>query len=207
MYLPGVWLNQGKNEIIILDVDHPSKNIIAGLMKPVLDKISPDESFLHRVKGQALNLTGEAPAYTGTFTNGAGWKEVSLPGAVEGRYICIEALNAQDQKDLLAAIAEIELLNTNGSALSSLAWKIIYADSEEVTAGNHSADKIYDQQESTFWQSQAIGAKPGYPHQVILDLGKVETVKGFRYLPRSDKKTDGMIKDYRLFVSKKPFRF
>ena len=91
--------------------------------------------------------------------------------------------------------------------LSIYSWKIIYADSEEVTAGNHSADKIYDQQESTFWQSQSVGAKPGYPHQVVLDLGTVETIKGFRYLPRSDKKTDGMIKDFRLFISKKPFTF
>lgn len=205
MYLPGVWLKKGRNEIIILDIDQPSETKIAGLTKPVLDKISPDQTLLHREKEQALNLTGKLPFLAGSFTEGIGWKTVNFR-AVEGRYFCIEALNAQKQNDPLSSIAEIELIGTDGNALSSLKWKILYADSEEVTAGNHSADKVYDLQESTFWQSQAVGAKPGHPHHLVLDLGNSETIKGFRYLPRSDKKTDGMIKEYRLFISKQPFR-
>lgn len=205
LYVPGVWLKKGKNEIIVLDVDVPSQTTVAGLSKPILDKINPDESLLHCTKGQALNLAGESPVHTGSFDGGSGWKEITFSVPAEGRYICLEALNAQKQGDPLTTLAEMELLGADGQVLSSLRWKVIYASSEEVTAGNYSADKIYDQQESTYWQSQSVGSRPTHPHQVLLDLGKVETIKGFRYLPRSDKKTDGMIKDYRVFVKKDPF--
>jgi len=43
LFLPGVWLKKGKNEIIILDVDGPSKTTVQGLSKPILDKINSDE--------------------------------------------------------------------------------------------------------------------------------------------------------------------
>lgn len=207
LYLPGVWLKSGKNEIIILDVDGPAGRRVEGLSKPILDKINPDESLLHRTKDQTLNLSGETPVHTGTFTEGTGWKEVTFSQPVKGRYFAFEALSAQQKNDPLTTLAELELIGADGKALSSLKWKIAYASSEEVTAGNYGADKIYDQQESTFWQSQSVGAKPGYPHQVVLDLGSVEEIKGFRYLPRSDKKTEGMIKDYRIFVKQDPFKF
>ncbi len=207
LYLPGVWLKQGKNEIIILDVDKPASGEVAGLSRPVLDKINPDEFLLHRAKGQTLNLTGEVPVHTGTFTEGSGWKEVIFSRPYKGRYLCFEALNAQKVNDPLATFAELELTGADDKILSSLKWKIMYASSEEITSANHGADKIYDQQESTFWQSQSVGEKPNYPHQLVLDLGTVEVIKGFRYLPRSDKKTDGMIKDFRVFFKKDPFKY
>ncbi|RZM04424.1 MAG: discoidin domain-containing protein [Pedobacter sp.] len=101
----------------------------------------------------------------------------------------------------------MELIGLNGEALSTLKWKVVYASSEEITSANHAADKIFDQQESTFWQTQSVGAKPGYPHQVVIDLGEEQRIKGFRYLPRSDKKVDGMIKDFKLYIKTVPFSF
>jgi beta-galactosidase len=207
MYVPGVWLKKGKNEIIVLDVEGPSKTGIAGLSNPILNRINPDASLLHRAKGQTLNLSGAAPVMSGSFTEGTGWKEVRFDQPVEGRYFCLEALSAQKPNDPLATIAEIELIGVDDKPLSSLKWKVLYAESEEITAGNFGADRIFDQQESTFWQTQSIGAKPPYPHQVVLDLGSIEMIKGFRYLPRSDKKNDGMIKEYRVFVKKEAFVF
>jgi len=207
MYLPGVWLKKGVNEIIILDVDGPSKTVVTGLSKPILDKINPDESLLHRVKGQTLNLSGETPVHSGSFSNETSWKEISFDKAVDGQFFCFESLSAQKQFDPLAAISEMELLGEDGKPLSTLKWNVVYASSEEVTAGNYSADKIFDHQESTFWQTQTVGAKPGYPHQFIIDLGGIEKIKGFRYLPRSDKKGEGMVKDFKVYVKKSGFRF
>lgn len=207
MYLPGVWLNEGRNEIIVLDVDGPSKTTVAGLAAPVLDKINPDEALLHRAKGQTLNLSGESPVQTASFAEGAGWKEMVFSKPVKGRYFCLEALTAQTGADPLATLAEMELTGEDGKALSSLLWKVVYASSEEVTAGNHGADRIFDRQESTFWQSGAVGAEPTYPHQVVIDLGREETIKGLRCLPRTDNKKEGVIKEYRVFVKEQPFRF
>ncbi len=48
-------------------------------------------------------------------------------------------------------------------------WKIVYADSEELTSGNYTADKVFDQHESTFWQTQSVGSKPEHPHHIVID--------------------------------------
>lgn len=206
LFMPGCWLNKGRNEIIVLDVDVPKETSVAGLSKPILDELHPDESLLHRSKGQSLDLGSETPAITSSFGAGTGWKDISFDKVQQGRYFCLEALNAQNEKDPLASIAELELTGEYGVTLSTLKWKVLYADSEEITSANNAADKVYDQQESTIWQSQSVGAKPKHPHQIVIDLGEVVKVKGFRYLPRSDKSGAGMIKDYRVFIKTTPFR-
>lgn len=206
LYVPGAWLKKGMNEIIILDVDAPEETSVAGLPGPILDKLNQDESLLHRIKGQQLDLSNETPVINGAFPAGNGWKLVNFDKPRQGRYFCLEALNAQTEKDPLTTIAELELIGEDGATISTLKWKIMYADSEEITASNSAADKVFDQQESTLWQSQSIGAKPIHPHQIVIDLGEVKTVKGFRYLPRSDKSNAGMIKDYRVFLKTLPFK-
>jgi beta-galactosidase len=206
MFVPGVWLKKGTNEIIIVDLDGPVKREIAGLEKPVLDKISPDETLLHRAKGQNLDLSGEAVVHKGSMSESSAWVTVDFTSATRGRYFCLEALNSQTEGDALAALAEIELIGTDGKNLPSLGWKIVYASSEEVTAGNHSVEKLYDQQESTYWQSQSVNVQQKYPHQVVLDLGREENIRGFRYLVRQDRKSNGMIKDFRIFIKRLPFK-
>lgn len=207
LYMPGCWLKKGKNEIIILDVDAPTETKVAGLREPLLDVLHPDESLLHRTKEQALNLSAEKPVATGSFAAGNGWKDVTFDKVQQGRYFCLEALNAQTDKDPLTSVAELELTGTDGTPISTLQWKILYADSEEITSANNAADKVYDQQESTIWQTQTVGAKPTHPHQIVIDLGEVVKVKGFRYLPRSDRSSNGMIKDYRVFLKTSSFKF
>ncbi|MEO7576284.1 MAG: beta-galactosidase [Massilia sp.] len=207
LYLPGAWLKAGSNEIIILDVDVPAARTVAGLARPVLDKINPDASLFNRKPGQTLDLSRETPVHEGEFAAGDGWQDVAFGKAVSGRYFALEAINAQDPKDVLASIAELELIGADGIPVSSAKWKVVYADSEETTASNSTADKVFDAQESTFWQSQAVGAKPKPPHQIVLDLGETVTLKGFRYFPRADKKPQGLVKQYRVFLKSEPFRF
>lgn len=207
LFAPGVWLKKGINEVIVLDVDKPTQNTIAGLKQPILDKINPDESLAHRRKDQNLDLSKESAIAEGEFAAGDGWKEVSFDKAYTGRYLCFEALSAQKPNDPLTTIAEIELTDANGKSISPLKWKVVYADSEETIASNSTADKVFDSQESTFWQSRSTGASPAQPHQLVLDLGESVTAKGFRYLPRSDKKTGGMVKNYKVYFKAMPFQF
>ncbi|BAV04494.1 beta-galactosidase [Filimonas lacunae] len=206
LYCPGSWLKKGINEIIVLDVDRPAAGaVVAGLEKPILNKTSQDESLLHRKPGQMLQLQNNKPVITGNFAAGNGWKTVTFDAVKQGRYFCLEAISAQNENDPVASVAEIELLAEDGSVLSTLPWKVLYADSEEVTAANNAADKLYDAQESLIWQTQTTGNKPRHPHQVVIDLGSVVKVKGFRILPRSDKSTAGIIKDYKFYLEEKPF--
>ena len=123
--------------------------------------------------------------------------------ATKGRYFCLEGLSSFDNTNI-AAIAEFDVLDEKGQKISRENWKIVYADSEETRSGNRTADKIYDLQESTFWQTVDNTA---YPHQVVIDLGKEYNVTGFRILPRAEQGAPGMIKDYKVYVKATGFGY
>ena len=193
----------GENEILVLDLKGPAKASIKGLKKPLLDVLREKAPETHRKEGEKLKLTGEKVAHEGAFTPGNGWQEVRFTTPVKGRYFCLEALSPQ-ANDNIAAIAEFDVLGADGKPVSREHWKIRYADSEETRSGNRTADKIFDLQESTFWMTVDNVA---YPHQLVIDLSKVETVTGFRYLPRAEKNYPGMIKEYRVYVKPADFKY
>ena len=202
LYIPGCWLNKGDNEVVVFDVIGPDDAVSEGLGKPVIDKLQNAEPPIHRQEGENLSLAGEQPVKTGSFNAGNGWQEVKFDQPVSGRYVCLEALNALDGKEL-ACIAELYLLDENGERLSREPWRVNYADSEEITKGNCAADKIYDLQESTFWSTvQGVS----FPHAVVIDLGKEHTLTALQYLPRMESNVPGGIKDYRIYVKSTPFK-
>lgn len=207
LYLPGVWLKKGENEIIVLDLEKPKEAAIAGVTKPVLDKNSSDVSLLSRKPGQELKLAGETAIFEGTFDAAEAWKELNFKQPTVGRYFCFEALSAQNKGDINASVAEIELIGKDGKAISSKKWKLVYADSEEITISNNVGALVYDKQESTMWQTQLVGKKSKYPHQIVIDLGQDEEIKGLRYLPRTDGGKTGIIKDYKVYFKTTPFSF
>ena len=203
LFMPGCWLKKGENEILVLDLKGPAKASIKGLKKPILDVLREKAPETHRKDGEKLKLTGEKVVYEGAFTPGNGWQEVRFDTPVKGRYFCLEALSPQ-ANDNIAAVAEFDVLGADGKPVSREHWKIRYADSEETRSGNRTADKIFDLQESTFWMTVDNVA---YPHHLVIDLSKVETVTGFRYLPRAEKNYPGMIREYRIYVRPVDFNY
>jgi len=206
LYMPGCWLKKGTNEIIVLDLEGPSTPRVSGIAKPILDKINNYESLLHRKSGESLDLTNETPVISGEFTVGGGWKTISLDKTTEARYVCLEALSSQ-KGDAFTTLAEIEITGENGSMIPRTKMKLIYADSEEVASENNSADRVFDNQESTFWHTAFSAQKPAHPHQIVIDLGEVVKIKGFRCLPRTDNSENGMIKDYKFYTKVSPFKY
>ncbi|GAE82746.1 beta-galactosidase [Bacteroides reticulotermitis JCM 10512] len=203
LFMPGCWLKEGENEIVVLDLKGPEKSSIKGLKKPILDVLREKAPETHRKEGEKLQLSGEKAVYEGAFTPGNGWQEVRFATPAKGRFFCLEALTPQAE-DNIAAIAEFDVLGADGKPVSREHWTIRYADSEETRSGNRTADKIFDLQESTFWMTVDNVA---YPHQVVIDLSKIETVTGFRYLPRAEKGYPGMIKEYRIYVQPTGFKY
>jgi len=203
--LPGCYLKKGINEIIVLDIDKPVNTSITGLNHPILDVIGKDDNQLQKT-AKSLNLNGLNAVVSGTLPADSGWKTVNLDEMVAGRYFCFEALNAQDANDNSTSVAEFEIIGEDGKATSSINWKVVFVDSEETEKAANGADKLFDIQESIIWQTK-IGYKGNHPHQVVIDMGKEVNVKGFRILPRTDNSTKGMVKDYRFFLKKKPFKF
>ena len=59
LYMPGCWLKEGENEIIVLDLKGPSETSIPGLKEPILDMLRENAPETHRENGQNLNLSGE----------------------------------------------------------------------------------------------------------------------------------------------------
>ena len=203
LFMPGCWLKEGENEIIVLDLKGPEKASIRGLKKPILDWLRNEGASTHRKEGEQLDLSRETPVAEGTFVPGNGWQEVCFDRQSVGRYFCLEALSAQKGKKI-AAIAELDVLGADGKPISREKWRIRYADSEETRSGNCTGDKVFDLQESTYWMTVA---KDAYPHQLVIDLGGDYTVTGFRYLPRAEKGYPGMIKDYRVYVKGEDFQY
>lgn len=202
--VPGCFLKKGQNEIIVLDVDKPTVTSVAGLDHAILDVIGKDDSQQKKL-AKSLNLNGVNAVVAGSLSAESGWKSVTLPEVSTGRYFCFETLSAQNPDDNSASIAEMEIIGDDGKSVSSINWKVIYVDSEETTKSANGADKIFDIQESIIWQTKTDG-KLNHPHQIVIDMGKDVTVKGFRILPRTDKSTKGVVKDYRFYLEKNPFK-
>ena len=57
----------------------------------------------------------------------------------------------------------------------------------------YEAKYAIDQDPETFWHSPWSGVIPPHPHELDLDLGVITRVTGFRFLPRQDGNTGGMI--------------
>lgn len=196
LYMPGCWLRKGKNEILVFDILGPREARCEGLKEPKLDQLlMPKRQVLHS-GDVALDFADSEPAAVGEFSPGNGWQEVKLGKSVTGRYLAVEALDAHDGKGA-AAIAELYLLDDKGQRLSREPWTAVYADSEDAGAANRTADKVFDLQESTYWQS---APDTSFPHVIIIDLGATRTVSALQYLPRMEAEAPGAIRAFRLYV-------
>ena len=49
---------------------------------------------------------------------------------------------------------------------------------------------------TTIWHTEFVGASPGYPHELVVDLGSLRDVEGLLYVPRQDS-SNGRVRDYR----------
>ena len=195
LYVPGCWLKKGQNEVIVLDVVGPRETVVWGQDTPELNKLQLEKSNKHNNIGDKPDLNSMTPAAKGTFKSGNGWQAISFSSAAKGRFLAIECTSLHDGSDM-AAIAELYVQGTNGKRLSREAWTTKYADSEEDN-GNHTGDKVYDLQESTYWQT-VKGS--GFPHLLVIDLGSEQTIKALEYLPRAEQGAPGSIKDFKIFV-------
>lgn len=197
LYLPGCWLKQGRNEVIVLDVVGPKGEPTSfGQDKPELDKLNLERTDKHNNPGDRPDLNSLTPVAQGTLDSGNGWQTVKFARPATGRYLAIEALSAQDGQEF-AQIAELYALDNKGQRLSREPWTAKYADSENAEQENQTADKTFDLQESTYWST--MKGSP-YPHLLVIDLGSEQTLTGIDYLPRAEQGAPGGLKDYKIFL-------
>lgn len=199
LYMPGCWLREGENEILVFDIVGPRKAVSAGLKEPILDKLQEYNPTLRK----EIDLDNEQPFYTGAFNAGNGWQEVMFGSDTKGRYICLEFVDAHDTGDV-ASIAEVYILDSKGERLPREQWSTTYANSEDRQTENHTADKIIDLQESTYW-STAEGDK--FPHRIVIDMGSEQSIGGLQYLPRMENGAPGSVKGFKVYIKSDNFKF
>ena len=196
LYMPGCWLHKGRNEIIVTDVIGTADPTLWGQDHPELDKLQLEKSNKHNNIGDKPDLNSATPAFAGQLQDGNGWQTIHFTKPQTGRYLAILATSNHDGRDV-SAIAELYLRDAKGQRLSREAWTTKYADSEDADHGNHTGDKTFDLQESTYWQTVPGTA---LPHLLVIDLGTTQTVTALDYLPRAEQGAPGSLKDLQVFV-------
>ena len=195
LYVPGCWLKKGQNEVIVLDIVGPRETKVWGQAEPELNKLQLEKSNKHNNIGDKPDLNSRTPVYTGQLKPGNGWQTVFFKNDAKGRYLAIECLSTQKENDRVA-IAELYLQNPGGRRISREPWTTKYASSEEEN-GNHLGDKVYDLQESTYWQTEKSASAP---FLLVIDLGAEETISALEYLPRAEQGAPGSVKDVKIYV-------
>jgi alpha-N-arabinofuranosidase len=89
--------------------------------------------------------------------------------------------------------------STVASSVTGL--KVVKVDSEETAGEDGKGANAVDGNPSTFWHTQWQDASPEPPHEIIIELPKSTSIKGFAYLPRQDESENGIIKDYEFYAS------
>ena len=194
LYCPGCWLKKGDNEIVVLDVVGPKQPVVWGQTKPELDKLQLEKQVIHNDIADKPDLNSVTPVAKGVMKSGNGWQTVNFNSAAMGRYLVIECKSTHDGKPV--AIAELYAQGNDGKRLSRVHWNVKYADSENLQ-GNHTGDKAFDLQESTYWQTENSASAP---HLLVIDLGAEQTVKALEYLPRMEQGAPGSVKEYNVYM-------
>jgi len=203
IFLPGCWIREGANEVVLLDLEGPEDPHLEGLDHPILDELrSPHLPRANRRQGQEVRLP-EAATASFRLEPGKDWQTVPIGPAARGRYLALEIRESQDGQPH-GSLAELELLASDGSALPRQAWRIAYASSEERVAEDGLADNILDGKPETYWHSRWNGEPTPPPHVIVIDLGGVAEVGAVRLLPRPDM-ANGRVRDGRIHLAERPF--
>ena len=69
------------------------------------------------------------------------------------------------------------------------------------------AANVIDGKPETIWHTQFAPDIKKHPHELVIDLGKESTIRGFRYMARQDGGWNGALKDVEFSVSNDPEEF
>jgi hypothetical protein len=74
----------------------------------------------------------------------------------------------------------------------------VVADSQQA---GYEATKAIDGSSTSMWHTQWSPTSPAPPHTLTVNMGKPQSVSGFKYLPRVDGNSNGMIGNWRFWTS------
>jgi beta-galactosidase len=200
MYVPGPWLKEGTNEIIVFDLLGPTDPHVAGFKKPILDELRPELDFAGpRRPLRYLNLGDTRPVEKGSLANDGNMKTVWFKQPVTGRYVAFRSTSSHDKSDV-ATIGELDFFNADKEMISHEKWTIAYVSSEERYEMDGTAENAIDGQTSSIWSTYYSHNTPSHPHVIVVDLGESTSLSGMRYVPGQSGNAMGIVKGFELFV-------
>ena len=215
LYVPGVWLKKGNNEVVIFEQIKDGIRPLASIKEPVLNQMNPDENAVIRSKQinpaetaapRGKMLEPKFPASTlvkiGALADSEDEQTIRVP-MQKVRYLGLQDLNSHNA-DEFTTLAELDAVDAAGKNISRKNWKVVYVDSEENFSEGDQAEKVLDSDVNTFWHTLWSAPHTSHPHTLVIDFGAEQEVSMVRLLPRQDS-PNGRIKDYRLYLSTKPF--
>ncbi|MBA63180.1 MAG: N-acetylgalactosamine 6-sulfate sulfatase (GALNS) [Planctomycetaceae bacterium] len=105
----------------------------------------------------------------------------------------------------LSSPQKVSKLDTTGLIAQSQC-KIV-AFSSQSMAGNRLAQYVLDGNPRTHWHTQYVPEVRKQPHHLVIDLGKLRSVTGIRYLARQDGGYNGAIARFEVYVSQDGMKF
>ncbi len=177
---------------------------------------APDTNVTILVGGSvSFNGTGNDPdndlplSYNWNFGSGSGITDSAVedPASVQfnnaGVFtVTFTVTDALGLSDPSPATVTVTVNNPDNQLISQSGWSLFYVDSEEPGSGEHAVN-AFDGSTTTRWHSEWMltDPDPPPPHEIQIDLGAVYNLSGFRYLPRQDGMKNGMVDDYRFYIS------
>lgn len=205
LYLPAPWLKKGENEIVVFEIEDTGHRKLRGLDKPILNQLGKDKNIRERAQRdyskQPILENGDV-ILNAEMEKKAGWQEFMFSNATTMRHLCFETLSSYD--DQFSCISEIDLIGQDGKPVSKDGWQVVYTNTEQ--AGEGYVEQLIDGDLGTYWHSQWQGEQPKHPHRAIIDLGEIQTVKGFRVRQRNPNMA-GCVKTFRLYGRPQFFLF
>ncbi len=202
LYLPGVWLKKGKNEIVVFEELKDDVHNLAAIKTPILNELRRDSNGPARGPMKKPQLEPATPIKEGARAPGKSAQDIRFD-AQKGRYLCLQALSSHNG-DEFTTLAELDALDAAGQPIPRDGWRVVYVDSEETSAEGSQAENALDGDADSFWHSQWSAPHTAHPHTLVIDLGAERELSGLRLLPRQDS-ANGRIKDYRLYLRSAPF--
>ena len=207
LYVPGPWLKEGSNELVVFTLEDTGARTVKGLSTPILDQLGVDKNVIERPKRDTSKkpvLDKGDIVVEAVMQKENGWQDFIFESQITLRHLALEILTAYD--DGFSCLTELEVLDQNGQSLSKDTWKVIYASSQEETHGEGYADHLIDGNLGTYWHSQWHEQHPNHPHTIIIDLGEISSVQGIRLMHRNTKQA-GVVKDFRVYGRPQFFLF
>ncbi|MFF5295191.1 discoidin domain-containing protein [Paractinoplanes globisporus] len=153
----------------------------------------------YKIETSINNQLWAPQAATGKFVDKQTAQTVTFPSEL-ARYVRITALTEAGNRGQLSSAAEFNVLGRDNPTLSRTGWTVT-ADSQEMVKEKAPATNLLDGNLNTIWHTQYSPTTTPLPHTLTINMGKVQAVGGFVYLPRPPANSNGRIGTYKIQTS------